>query len=56
MKVLKFDEQPDGSAIIEVEITEEENQFFIEYAVTNIIKEQIERTRNEDNLCTPVSE
>lgn len=56
MKVLKFEENPDGSANVEVEISEEENQFFIQYAVTNIIKEQIEREKDANNICPTVSE
>ena len=56
MKVLKFDEQPDGSAILEIEITEKENQFFVEYAVTNIIKEQIEREKDENYIRPTIPE
>jgi len=56
MKVLKFDEQKDGSAILEIEITEEENQFYIQYALTDILKKQIEREKNENNICPPVPE
>lgn len=56
MKIIDFQEQEDGSAIMQIEITKEENQFYIQYALTNILKEQIEREKNEDNICSPVSE
>ena len=42
MKVLKITNQPDGSAILDLEISEEENKLLIQYAVVNILKEQIE--------------
>ena len=56
MKVLKFDEQEDGSAILEIEITKEENQFYIEYAITDIIVKQIEREKDEGIIRSSVPE
>ena len=47
MKITKFEEQPDGSALCEVELTKEENMFFVEYAVIDIIQKQIEREKDE---------
>jgi hypothetical protein len=46
MKVLKITDQPDGSAIIEIEMSDEENNFFVEYAVVDILKKQLERIKN----------
>lgn len=56
MNVLKITDQPDGSAIIELEMTEEEHEMLLSYAVTNLLKEHIERMENEDNLRTPIPE
>lgn len=42
MKVLKFEEQEDGSAIVELDVTEEEQNFLIGYAVNDILKKAIE--------------
>jgi len=47
MDVLSVEEQEDGSAIITLNMTEEENNILIQYAVVNILKEQIERMKNE---------
>ena len=55
MKVLKFNEQEDGSAILEIEISKEENQYYIEYAVVDIIKKQIEREKDEGIIRASVS-
>ena len=54
MKVLEINEQEDGSAILEVEITKEENRFYIEYAVTDILRKQIEREKDEDIIRSSV--
>jgi len=43
MKTLKFVENDDGSATITLEISEEENNLLIQYAITNILKEEIEK-------------
>jgi HSP90 family molecular chaperone len=56
MQVLDIKPNGDGTETITLDMTEEEQQFLIEYAVTNILKEQIERMENESNLCTPVSD
>lgn len=42
MEVLSIKEQPDGSTIVELEMTEQENNILIEYAVIDILKKQIE--------------
>jgi hypothetical protein len=54
MKVLDITELEDGSAILEVEITEEEKNFFIEYAFNDMIKKGMKT--HEDYLRTTVSE
>ena len=43
MKILKITEQDDGSCMLDCEFSEEEVNFFIEYAVIDILKKQIER-------------
>ena len=47
MKVLKITEQPDGSAILDVEMSEEEQHIILEYGFCCLLKEQIERMQNE---------
>jgi len=46
MRIPKFIENDDGSATITLEISEEENQLLIQYAITNILKEKIKEERN----------
>ena len=46
MKVLEIKELEDGGAIVKLEITEEENNFLVGYAVNNILKESIEELEN----------
>ncbi len=43
MEILSVKDLPDGSAILEVNISEEENDFFIEYAILDILKKQLQR-------------
>ena len=54
MKVLKIIDQPDGSAIMEVEMTEQEKDLFIEIGVITAIKEGMKA--HEDNFRTTVPE
>lgn len=54
MKILKFDEQEDGSAILQVEITQEENMFYVEYAITDIIQKYIEKEKDADIIRATV--
>jgi hypothetical protein len=59
MQVLSIKEQPNGSAILELEMTKEEQNIFIEIGVLTALKEQIkefEREIDANNLCTPVPE
>ncbi len=48
MNVLKMTELPDGSVDMELEMTEEENNMFVEYAIVDILKKQIKRMEDED--------
>ena len=43
MKVLEIVEREDGSADVELEMSEEEHKLLIQYAVVNLLKEAIER-------------
>jgi hypothetical protein len=49
MEVLEITELEEGGAIIKLEITEEENDLLIGYAVRNILKESIEELESADN-------
>jgi len=48
MKVLKITDQEDGSAIVDLEMTEEENNILVEYAVVDILKKQLESFKVEE--------
>lgn len=50
MKTLKFVENDDGSATVTLEISEEENNLLIQYAITNILKEEIEKIQECDSV------
>ena len=41
MEVLSIEEQEDGSAIVELSMSDEENNFLVEYAVVDILKKEI---------------
>ena len=43
MEVISIKEQEDGSAIVELNMTEAENNMLIEYAVVDILRKQIEK-------------
>lgn len=47
MKVIKVTDQPDGSCIMECEFTEHEVDFFLNYAVNDILRKQIKMMKNE---------
>jgi hypothetical protein len=55
MKIIKLTDQPDGSAIAEIDMTQEEIDFFVEYAFNDIIRKGMERMENETDIRTPVS-
>jgi len=56
MKVLKITDQLDGSAIVDLEMSDEEQHIILEYGFCCLLKDQIERMKNEDNLCTTIPE
>jgi hypothetical protein len=43
MQVLNFNENNDGSATMEVEMTENEKTFLINFAINRILEEQLEK-------------
>jgi len=48
MKIIKITEEPEkGVCKMECEFTDGEVSFFVEYAVNDILKKQIERMQNE---------
>ena len=48
LKVTKFEEQEDGSAIVELEMDEETKGMLIEYAIVDLLKKMIEREENSE--------
>ena len=48
MKVLEIKENEDGSANLDVELTPDEVQIFLEYAIVDILKKTVEK-KGEDN-------
>lgn len=54
MNVLKITDQPDGSAIIEVEMTEAEKDMCIEIGFITMVKEGMKV--HEDNFRTTIPE
>ena len=48
MEVLSLKEQPDGSAILELELTEEEDRLLVEYAVVNILMDKIAKENTDE--------
>ena len=43
MDILSLEDQPDGSVILEIEMTTEEQTMFVKYAILDIIKKHCER-------------
>lgn len=43
MEVISITDQEDGSAIVELNMTEAENNMLIEYAVVDILRKQMEK-------------
>ena len=61
MEVLSIKEQPNGSAIVELEMTKEEQNVFLEIGLMHCLKESVknfekELENNEADLCSPVPE
>lgn len=59
MEVLSIKEQPNGSAIVELEMTKEEQNIFLEIGLVHCLKESLknfekELENNETNLCSSV--
>jgi len=48
IKVIKFEEQEDGSAIVELEMDEETKGKLIEYAIVDLLRKMIEREENSE--------
>ena len=47
MEVTNVIEHEDGSATFEFKMTQDEMDFFVEYAIKDILKKQIERMEDE---------
>lgn len=48
MEVISIEEQEDGSAIVNLNMTEEENNMLVGFAVNTILKDQIEKMEKEN--------
>ena len=48
IKVIKFEEQENGSAIVELEMDEETKGKLIEYAIVDLLRKMIEREENSE--------
>lgn len=46
MEILDVQDQPDGSAILTFNMSDKENNFFVEYAIIDILREQIRNERS----------
>jgi hypothetical protein len=49
MKIIKIEDRPDGSAIMECEFNKEEIEILVNFAITKMLKEHIESLREEEN-------
>ena len=47
MDILNMIDQEDGSCIVECSFSEREAEFFLNYAIKDILKKQLERMENE---------
>ena len=56
MEVIEIIENNDGSMTIQLEMTEEEKDKLLEYAVNNLLKDYVERLQNENNICPSISQ
>lgn len=52
MEVLSVKEQEDGSALVELEMSQEENNTLVEYAIIDILKKQIKGAEEKDEQGT----
>ena len=48
MEVTKITENEDGSATLDLDLTEEEVNIFVEYAVVDILKKHINKMEEDD--------
>ncbi len=49
MKVKSLKENKDGSALVTLDMTQEENRILVEYAVVNLLKEHVEREEKKQS-------
>jgi hypothetical protein len=49
MKVISIEEREDGSAMIDMEMSEEEKRLLIEYAVVDLLRKYIEEQDSESD-------
>jgi len=54
MEVINIEEQEDGSALVTLNMTEEENNMLVGFAVNTILKEQIEKMEKENKKMREV--
>jgi hypothetical protein len=56
MKVLKIVDQPDGSALVDLDMSEEERNLLLQFAFTELIKKYIDENPPAPNLENSESE
>jgi hypothetical protein len=56
MKVLEFTEQENGPVTISLELTEDENRMFIEYAINRMMKDYLFELETVEKLEDEVDE
>lgn len=56
MNVLKIEDQEDGSAIIEMEMSETERDFLIEFGFNEMLKKVVKGFEDEINIRPSVSD
>ena len=54
MEVISIEEQEDGSALVTLNMTEEENNMLVGFAVNTILKEQIKKMEKENKKMREV--
>lgn len=47
MEVLSVEEQEDGSAIVILDMTQQENDMLVEHAVLDILRKEMEKSNHE---------
>lgn len=55
MEVIKITDNDDGTSTVDIDLTQDEINFFLSYAINDFLKKYIERIKNENNICPSIS-